>query len=56
MKRDQHQRVAYGLARVSRAADRGIRAGSDQEKAQSRKWLLAWAKVARLTAPANNNS
>lgn len=50
MKRDQHQRIAYALARVSRAVDRGIRAVTDREKAQSRKWVLAWAKVAKLIA------
>lgn len=52
MKRDKNQRTAYGLARMSLAVDRGIRAWSSQEKAQSRVWVLVWAKVAKLPVPA----
>ena len=56
MRRDKHQKIAYGLRRVSRAVDRGIRADAlqepsrTQEKAKARAWVLAWAKVAKLKA------
>ena len=44
MKRDRHQRIAYGLTPMSRAVDRGIRARTDRDKAQA----LAWAKIAKV--------
>lgn len=48
MKRDHHQRIAYGLGRMSRAADRVICARSDQDRARAKKWVLAWARVAKV--------
>ena len=50
MKRDRHQKIAYGFKRMSRAADRVIRSRSTQDKARARRWVLAWAKVAKLIA------
>jgi hypothetical protein len=48
MKRTPEQRKKYGADRMSKAVDRIIRAQSEAEKSQGRKWVNAWAKVAKL--------
>lgn len=38
----------YALKRLNEAVDRGIVATSEAEKAQAKKWVLAWNLVAKL--------
>lgn len=43
MKRDNHQRRAYALRRMTLAVDRVIRASSPAEKERLKHWVQAWA-------------
>ena len=47
MRKNQHQRKAYALRRMSRAVDRQIVA-SPADKQRLAKWVRAWAKVAGI--------
>lgn len=38
----------YALKRLNKAVDRGIVATSEAEKAQAKKWVLAWNLVSKL--------
>jgi hypothetical protein len=55
MKKDQHQRKAYGINRMTKAVDRIIKTNSEAEKLQGRKWVNAWAKVAKIGPQSSNN-
>lgn len=55
MKKDQHQRKAYGLNRMTKAVDRIIKTNLEAEKSKGRKWVNAWAKVAKLGPQSSNN-
>ncbi len=44
----QDQKRLYASKRLSKAVDRGIVATSEAEKAQAKKWVLAWNLVAKV--------
>ena len=48
MKHTREQKRFYASKRLSKAVDRGIVATSEAEKAQAKKWFLAWNLVAKL--------
>jgi hypothetical protein len=48
MKRTRAQKRFDASKRLSKAVDRGIVATSETEKAQAKKWVLAWQLVAKL--------
>jgi len=50
MKRDEAARRAYAADRMAIAVNRTVQASSEQEKTISRKWFLAWAKIAKLNS------
>lgn len=44
----QDPKRLYASKRLSKAVDRGIVATSEAEKAQAKKWVLAWNLVAKV--------
>ena len=51
MKLDENQRKSYGVNRMAKAVHRIVEAKAEAEKSQGRKWVNAWAKVAKLAPP-----
>lgn len=49
MTRTTDQRRAYARRRMSLAVDRQIVATLDQDKTSAGRWVLAWARLARIT-------
>ncbi|SAL52664.1 hypothetical protein [Caballeronia concitans] len=54
MKRDQQQRRAYALCRLSGAIDRYLLATTSAAKKRAMKWVKAWAMAAGLEGLARN--
>lgn len=48
MRKDQYQKQAYGLRRVSLAVDRVLRTDAHDEKNRLAKWVNAWALIAKI--------
>lgn len=48
MTRDQYQRRAYTMRRMSLAVDRMIRAKGKEEKAQAGRWAAAWGAISGI--------
>lgn len=50
MKQDEAERRSYAADRMAMAVSRTVQASTEQEKTISRKWFLAWAKIAKLNS------
>jgi len=49
VKRDRHQKIVYGLRRMTLAANRATRALTIDELIRANRWDLAWAIVAKVS-------